>query len=87
MDLTGNAHGRFVRPQLMTGVSNVVIYDPLTQVWPLTPAWGALSGYILGSLWALLVTDLKEIVELGITARRDDEQARPSGKKAKQKNT
>ncbi|KAI0342377.1 hypothetical protein BDW22DRAFT_1429219 [Trametopsis cervina] len=57
------------------------------QVWPLTPAWGALSGYILGSLWALLVTDLKEIVELGITARRDDEQARPSGKKAKQKST
>ncbi|KAI0826189.1 GPI biosynthesis protein family Pig-F-domain-containing protein [Irpex lacteus] len=56
------------------------------QAWPLTPAWGAMFGYILGSLWALVVNNLKEIVLLGITAERSDVKSKKSSsKKIKQK--
>ncbi|KAI0701944.1 GPI biosynthesis protein family Pig-F-domain-containing protein [Cytidiella melzeri] len=58
------------------------------QAWPLTPAWGAMCGYILGSLWALLVNDLKEVVQLGIAAQRSDEKGqKASSKKKKQKSS
>ena len=43
------------------------------QTWPLTPAWGAFGGYILGSLWAMLVSIVKNLVGLGITAQRDEQ--------------
>lgn len=43
-------------------------------------------GYILGSLWALVVNNLKEIVLLGITAERSDVKSKKSSsKKIKQK--
>jgi GPI ethanolamine phosphate transferase 2/3 subunit F len=53
------------------------------QVYPLTPAWGAIGGYIVGSLWALAVNNVKQLVDLGINARREDEQASKVVKKKK----
>ena len=55
------------------------------QAWPLTPAWGALAGYIVGSLLALSITNLKEIVELGALAKREDEQAQQATPKKQAK--
>ncbi|KAI0088219.1 GPI biosynthesis protein family Pig-F-domain-containing protein [Irpex rosettiformis] len=57
------------------------------QAWPLTPAWGAIGGTILGSLWALVVNNFKEIVQLGITAERGSVKSKKSSKKPKQKKT
>lgn len=55
----------------------------LSQAWPLTPAWGALGGYVLGSMWALVVSNVKHVVGLGISARREDEQVKKTKKKTK----
>jgi len=68
-----------------TGVIPIGLdWDRPWQAWPLTPAWGAIGGYTLGSLWALAVSNVKELVDLGITARHDDERAqKPSSKKKK----
>lgn len=40
------------------------------QAWPLTPAYGALSGYILGSLGTLAVTAIKELARADISMAR-----------------
>lgn len=61
-------------------------WDRPWQAWPLTPAWGAMAGYVLGSLWAMTVTNVKEIVDLGISATETDAlEGKVSKKKTKKK--
>ncbi|KAH9947873.1 GPI biosynthesis protein family Pig-F-domain-containing protein [Amylocystis lapponica] len=47
------------------------------QAWPLTPAFGAMSGYILGSLAALTVSGIKE----GLTVDALQRKSRPVQRK------
>ncbi|GJE86359.1 GPI biosynthesis protein family Pig-F-domain-containing protein [Phanerochaete sordida] len=61
-------------------------WDRPWQAWPLTPAWGAIGGYVLGSLLALGVSNVKEVIDLGVAARRDDELSKKPSKKGKKKN-
>ncbi|OCH90481.1 hypothetical protein OBBRIDRAFT_776854 [Obba rivulosa] len=44
------------------------------QAWPLTPAYGAVAGYILGSLAALVVSSVKYLAEADTRLRRADVQ-------------
>ncbi|PSS34220.1 hypothetical protein PHLCEN_2v1730 [Hermanssonia centrifuga] len=55
-------------------------WDRPWQAWPLTPAWGAFGGYVLGSLWAILVTNMKNLVDLGLIATREDERNQKESK-------
>ena len=84
MALIGIARGRFVNamaPELSNQCSLIDL-----QAWPLTPAWGAMAGYVLGSLWAMTVTNVKEIVDLGISATETDAlEDKVSKKKSKKK--
>ena len=80
----GIVRGRFVNamaPELSNQCSLIDL-----QAWPLTPAWGAMAGYVLGSLWAMTVTNVKEIVDLGISATETDAlEGKVSKKKSKKK--
>jgi len=56
------------------------------QAWPLTPAYGALLGYIVGSLGTLAVTAVKELARADISlARIAAAKAAAEEKKAKAK--
>ncbi|EMD36950.1 hypothetical protein CERSUDRAFT_114862 [Gelatoporia subvermispora B] len=46
------------------------------QAWPLTPAYGAVAGYILGSLAALVVSSIKHLAEADVRLHRADAQQR-----------
>lgn len=46
----------------------------LFQAWPLTPAYGALVGYITASLAALTVSGIKALAEEHLRSLRDSKQ-------------
>ncbi|OAX37903.1 hypothetical protein K503DRAFT_205146 [Rhizopogon vinicolor AM-OR11-026] len=49
-------------------------WDRPWQAWPLTPLFGGISGYIIGSLLALLVTALKWLAEESIRIHESEKQ-------------
>jgi phosphatidylinositol glycan class F len=44
------------------------------QAWPLTPLFGGIAGYIIGSLVALVVSALKWLAEESIRIHQSEEQ-------------
>ncbi|KAJ8588038.1 PIG-F-domain-containing protein [Rhizopogon salebrosus TDB-379] len=49
-------------------------WDRPWQAWPLTPLFGGIAGYIIGSLVALVVSALKWLAEESIRIRQSEEQ-------------
>ncbi|CAL1709744.1 unnamed protein product [Somion occarium] len=48
------------------------------QAWPLTPAYGAVSGYIVGSLWALAINGVRQLYEIQLRENREAASAKRS---------
>lgn len=53
----------------MTGP--LIYFKFVLQSWPLTPAYGAVSGYILSSLFALAVNGVQHLAVLDLVAQRE----------------
>lgn len=74
--------------QLFPQVSRLLLIDryPHAQRWPLTTSYGALAGFILGSLWALGVSATENLANLDRQSQQHSapkEMQQPQGKQLK----
>lgn len=69
--MIGIAHGRPVPPLALDSLSNV--HNNTLQAWPLTPTFGAISGYITGSLAAVAVNAFCYLAEEGLRFQEQEQ--------------